>query len=157
MKTQINILAIVNIVLIAGIAITGYLLFQEEQKMTPNIVSGKLVYLKESSSPSDPAVGVYLKLILENPKYIRFDGKACIILIHNSTPDTGVQIENRTGNEIDGFVVDVEDKNGNGVIDTGDIFHIYGRNLKGYEITFCITGVNGNIHIKFESELTKKL
>jgi len=58
-----------------------------------------------------------------------------------------IRIVNTTHNVNRGVVVDVEDKNGNGIIDTGDIFHIYGRNLKGYAIAFCVDRVSGIIQI----------
>ncbi len=153
-EKQIKILKIVNIFMVVGIIGTGYLMFLKYQETNPHILTGSLEYLKEKSRPANPAVGVYLKLILNYPKYAKFgkndgeDVNTGFFIISNSTTKFEISVVNTTHNVNRGVVVDVEDKNGNGVIDTGDIFHIYGRNLKGYEIGFCVTGVSGIIQIK---------
>ena len=151
LKTQIKIIKIVNIVLVVAVVVAAYFVFVKWQSLGKHeIITGKLIYLKEISDPENPEVGVYLRLHLEYPEHVKFgDGGYCGVLrIYNKTNAVGIPLENTTGNEREGFVVDVEDKNGNGFIDTGDEFHIYGRKLGGYEVSFTITGVSGNIHIK---------
>ncbi len=148
LKTQIKILVIINILLIACIAVIGYLLFLEYQNTEAYVLTGNLEYLKEISDPENPEIGIYLKLYLEYLKYAKFGYSAgsAFICISNASESLCISINSTNNNEKDGFIIDLEDRNNNGVIDTEDIFHIYGRKINGYNIMFCISGISGNIH-----------
>ncbi len=148
-EQQIKILKVVNAVLIVVLIIVAYFVVLKYQSLGHcATITGELIYLKEISDPENPEIGVYLKLTLEYPNYAEFgeEGNAGFLIITNTTTDVGLHLKNVSGNERDGFIVDVDDKNNNGVIDTGDVFHIYGRSLNGYDVMFCVSGISGNIH-----------
>ena len=139
LKTQIKILAVV----LAALAVMNNL----SPPSHNNILYGKLTYLSNQSNPEDPKVDVYLKLTLENPKYAKLgeDTHFGFLGIANNTVEVEISLKHITGNEREGFIVDVEDKNNNGLLDTGDVFHVYGRSLNGYYVTLQIDGVDGSI------------
>ncbi len=149
-EKQVKILKIVNIALVVLLIIAAYFVVLKATTLCHHTtITGKLIYLEDISRPENPKVGVYLKLILEYPKYVKFGEKIdCgFLVMANATTEVGIHLENTTGNKKDGFIVDVKDKNSNGVIDTGDIFHIYGRPLTGYKIMFEVNAIRGNLHI----------
>ncbi len=148
LKLQIKALAVINAILLIGIVLAAMAVMNNVSPPShENILHGSLMYLSNQSNPEDPKVGVYLKLTLENPKDARFGGHTIFgfLFIANNTTEVGIPLKSITGNERDGFIVDVEDKNNNGLLDTGDVFHIYGRSLNGYYVALQISGVDGDI------------
>ncbi len=148
LKSQIKALAVVNAILIIAIVLAAMAVMNNLSPPShENILYGSLMYLSNQSNPEDPKVGVYLKLTLENPKYARFGEHTIFgfLFIANNTTEVEIPLKSITGNEREGFIVDMEDKNNNGLMDTGDVFHVYGRPLNGYYVVFQITGILGNI------------
>ncbi len=148
LKSQIKALAVINAILLIAVVFAALGVMNNlSPPAHENILSGKLTYLSDQSDPEDPKVGVYLKLTLEYPKYARFGEHTIFgfLFIANNTTEVGIPLKSKTGNEREGFIVDVEDKNNNGLVDTGDVFHVYGRSLNGYYVVFSISGISGTI------------
>ncbi len=148
LKLQIKALAVINAILLIAIVLAAMAVMSNlSPPRHDNILYGSLTYLSNQSNPENPKVGVYLKLTLENPKYARFGEHTIFgfLSIANNTTVVGIHLKSKTGNERGGFIVDVEDKNGNGLLDTGDLFHVYGRPLNGYYVELQISGVGGSI------------
>ena len=142
LKVDVEILAIID---------TFLLLFLIAMILTPQHsgpyclppIMGEMVYLKNISNPTDPDSGVWFKIDLENPKYAEIG--SVVLRVFNGSRSTRIMLRNFTKNENQGLFVDVVDENGNGVIDTGDRFHIYGWVLRGYTLRLYINGVPGFI------------
>lgn len=95
-----------------------------------------------------------VKIELENPKYMKFKSQSeywynyGFIAVYNKTFSVIIELYNLTNNQRKGIIIDVIDTNNDGLMDTGDIFHIYGRVLSGCKIQFCAEGISGNISIQ---------
>jgi len=143
LKVDIAFLAIIDGVLfifLAALIITAFAPYQCE---CTRIIVGNLECLENGSEPSNPSVGVWLKLELERPSSVKLNGEANL-LIYKGNQSIDVSIE-KMHSEKDGVVVDIVDANHDGLIDSGDKLHIYGMALDRYTIALYILGFSGTI------------
>ncbi len=146
-----NLLLIIITFIILVIILLGYFIVSSIVKSASPCappLKGELKYLSNVSNSTDPKKGIWLEIILENPKKAPLKWGEIFIIGGNSyTSFYCNESKNSYPVEKNGYFFEFYDWDGDQYISSGDMIHIYGNSLVGKSLEFIIRGYSGNITI----------
>ena len=108
---------------------------------------GELEYMSNISQPNNTKVGVWVKILLNHPESAR--SERTMGYIFESNDNYTAFLFRDAGNTLNesGYLIRYYDKNANGLVDTGDMLHVWGKNLSGCAVAFTVSGYSGNAEL----------
>ncbi len=149
LKKQVTMLKIVNILLIVLIITAPILLMLFPPTLCSCTSEDKLIadleYVSNISMPSNSSIGVWVKLHFSNPPEIKPE-KVTGIIAEND--DRWVKFifsdaKDAPLNE-SGYLIEYIDVNEDGLVNTGDMLHVWGKPLSGNRIIISVVAYVGN-------------
>ncbi len=149
LESQISVLKIVDIFLLIIILLIAFLIAGIQPCSCTDKLIGELNYLSNISEPDNASVGVWIRISLSHPESA-LPEKTRGLIFESEHDDnyTAFMFDDaeKTLNK-GGYLIEYNDKNGNGLVDTGDVIHLWGRNLSGYGLAISVSGYSGSAQV----------
>ena len=148
--------AIIIMIIILGILadMAFYAIFIYQPPPPPPHLVGELKYLSDKSNSTDPSTGVWLEIILDNPKKASLEKGWIIIYDYNhSSSYTKFSFDETLNNnpaERNGYFFEFYDNDTNKDISSHDMMLLYDHELREASFFLGITGYSGTIRINIE-------
>ncbi len=149
LESQISVLKIVDVFLLIIILLIAFLLAGIQPCSCASKLIGELDYISDISEPDNASVGVWIRISLSHPESAL--PKKTQGWIFESEHDDNYTVflfddAEKTLNK-GGYLIEYNDKNSNGLVDTGDVIHLWGRNLSGHGLAIFVSGYGGSAQV----------
>ena len=111
------------------------------------ILKGELIYLKNESAPNNTAIGVWIEVILEEPKRIKYGDWARIRIVQNKKLIASVLLNSSVIHTENNITIEHMDWDNDSHLSSHDRFHIYGCVLTNSRIILYSTRYYGQLTV----------
>ncbi len=149
LEKQILALKIFDVVLLLAIVWGAYSLAGIKPCSCASKLIGELDYLSDISEPDNASVGVWIRISLSHPESALPKKTRGLIFEseHNGNYTAFIFDDAEKTLNKGGYLIEYHDKNGNGLVDTGDVIHVWGKDLSGHGLTISVSGYSGSAQV----------
>jgi len=109
------------------------------------ILKGELIYLKNESAPNNTAIGVWIEVILEEPKKVKYGNLTKIIILQNYEPIVDEWLKSSVIHTENNITIEHIDVDNDSHISSHDMLHIYGHT--NCKIILSVVGCAGTLSV----------
>ena len=110
-------------------------------------IKGELIYLKNESDPNNTAIGVWIEIILEDPKKVKYGNLTKIIILQNYEPIVDEWLKSSVIHTENNITIEHIDVDNDSHISSHDMLHIYGHTLTNCKIILSVVGYAGTLSV----------